>query len=209
MCLKATSSLPHPLVVRPQKGEARIPIPGHPHAGAEQREYSELQGQNNKHCPTVLAGDKSGTGKISGLGAQFGERGYDHTRTHTYKGFYKPAPTPLPASPLHTPSTSCPSHRSHHHILSLGESAERWDPSGDSWKCHLPTPRVRHPHPLCCTLHTHTHTHTHTHIHSLALSLSLSPAMTVIRPARCFQSPMSRRAPDTRHLPLHTLPPPP
>lgn len=38
---------------RPEKGEVRMPTPGHPHAGAERRLHSELQGQNNKHGPTV------------------------------------------------------------------------------------------------------------------------------------------------------------
>lgn len=85
---------------------------------------------------------------------------YTHTHTHrfTHMGFYKSAPTPLPPSTL-----SHQVHPAHFTVvittLSRRVRRELRDPSGDSWKCHPPTPSVRHPHPFDSTFYTHTHTH--------------------------------------------------
>lgn len=103
---KATCTLSHPRVQRPEKREVIISTPGHPHAREEQRLYSDLQGQNYKHRPTASGDSKSGHPQISRFGAQFGERGCNHTTihnqtsTHSYTGFYTSAPTPLTPSTL-------------------------------------------------------------------------------------------------------------
>lgn len=150
--------------------------------------------------PQTAGGGESGHPRISGFGAQGGEprrqsHEYPHIHTLTHMGFYKSAPIPLPLS-AHTPSASCPPRRCHRRALVSGRVGQGMsEPSGDSWKCHSPTPSVHRPHPLGCTFHTHTRTHT--------------PCMTVIRHARCPRSPASPRAPDTRRPCLQRLLPPP
>lgn len=154
--------------------------PGARERGSENPRTPAIHTQErNTHCtqnrrvkitnpvPQSAGDSKSGHRRISGLGAQLGERGCNETSAHTYThshtwDFTNPhrphrlsphshTKCILPSSPLGSPH-------------SLRESRGRGvrDPSGDSWKCHSPTPSVRHPHPLGCTLHTHTHSHTHT-----------------------------------------------
>lgn len=116
--LPCTQSLMHTSTFpRQEAGErgSENPTPGHPDTEAEQRLYSELQGQNNKHCPTASGDSKSGHQLISRFGAQFEERGCSHTTTHTHTRDFTNPPLPyrlpprshtkciLPTSPLPSP----------------------------------------------------------------------------------------------------------
>ena len=135
-----------------------------------------------------------GTSRSLGLECTLGSvNAITRVHTHTYThGILQIRPYPTASLHTHTPSASCPPHRCHHHTFSWRVSRGMRDPSGDSWKCHPPTPSVRHPHPLAVPF---------THTHSLAMS--------VIRPVCCPHSPASQSAPDTRHpYPQRPLPPP-
>lgn len=109
------------------------------------------------HSQRVTA--SQGTRRSLGLESSLQSREYTHTHTHTDShtwDFTNPHPRPCLPPHSHTKCILLTSPLSSPH--SPGESGELRDPSGDSWKCHPPTPSVRHPHPFDSTFYTHTHT---------------------------------------------------
>ena len=145
---------------RGNEGEVRTPAAGHPQAGAEQSLWTEFQGRNNT-VPQSAGDSKSGHPQISGSGEQFAvTRVHTHTHTHTDShtwDFTNPHPRPCLPPHSHTKCILLTSPLSSPHSFSRSVSRELRDPSGDSWKCHPPTPSVRHPHPFDSTFYTHTH----------------------------------------------------
>lgn len=124
---KATHTLPHPHVKKPEKGEVRLSTPHHPHAGAEQRLYSEWQGQINKqlsHSQRWRQVRAPADLRVWSTAGRTWMQSHEYTHSHT--GFYKSAPTPTASLLTHRPSASCPLRRCHHHTLFPRESAERW-----------------------------------------------------------------------------------
>lgn len=139
----ATCTLPPPRVQTPENRQGSAPAPGHPHAGAEQSPCSEeLQGQNNRRCPTSGGDSQAGLPQMARLGAQFAGRGCNHTSTHTHththslsltRGFTDP-PLPYGLAPhSHTkcilPAASIPAITD---SCSLRVSAEMRGPSRDA-----------------------------------------------------------------------------
>ena len=155
---QSNRSLPHPRVRTLGKGEARIRTPSHPRTVAEQKLFLDLQGQNNQYCPTVLAGGiKSGKADRWMWGAVLRAWIQLHAKHSLLHGILQTRPYPT-ASPPHFTHQVHPAHLT----VSIISQPERRDPSGDSWKCHLPLHFGSATSIPSAITHTHTHTHTHT-----------------------------------------------